>query len=412
MEEKTITLYPSNWLYNAGVIGFLRIIASREGEKKVESWLNDDSSVSIDTKLFENIVVGNEPIPQCLKYYFEYVTDSLIGTKNASTEEYFQKWLNSKDNKGKTYQQKYQEFADVWGELGYKIAFSGGRLFSSMGIYTNFVQIPNSKTFILEIKEFSKFINSLKNYSSFNSDILCGLCNSNKTKKPDPENKFENRCLNFNHPLLTYLAPSKVFPNAFWNMDHSFYICPLCVYLIIHHHIPFEKAKTEDGQIFINAPSFKVMWYLNKFVSEVLKKRHELDIRRLFGISLIQYALKVQANLGAWTLMNIEMVIKKGDSIDYYYLPFDIARLLVNPKIASLIEQSKEPIVLELVLNGNFDKLLSLSDEILRVQFAATKPVSNKGRLLHLLKDKKNMHKLPSILTELYAKIEKILKER
>jgi hypothetical protein len=33
MNEKKIILYPSNWLYNAGVIGFLKIL----DEKKVEN---------------------------------------------------------------------------------------------------------------------------------------------------------------------------------------------------------------------------------------------------------------------------------------------------------------------------------------------------------------------------------------
>ncbi|MGQ3683469.1 MAG: hypothetical protein ACUBOA_00355 [Candidatus Loosdrechtia sp.] len=45
MEDNKITLYPSNWLYNAGVIGFLNVVESVEGETIINSWLNDDGEV-------------------------------------------------------------------------------------------------------------------------------------------------------------------------------------------------------------------------------------------------------------------------------------------------------------------------------------------------------------------------------
>lgn len=42
----TITLYPSNWLYDAGVVGLLRVV---EGcQRRIDEWLKEDGSVEGD----------------------------------------------------------------------------------------------------------------------------------------------------------------------------------------------------------------------------------------------------------------------------------------------------------------------------------------------------------------------------
>ncbi|NPA79729.1 MAG: hypothetical protein GXO29_01580, partial [Thermotogae bacterium] len=45
MAGKTIKLYPSSWLYNAGVIGFLRVM--EECGEDVKGWLKDDGTVEV-----------------------------------------------------------------------------------------------------------------------------------------------------------------------------------------------------------------------------------------------------------------------------------------------------------------------------------------------------------------------------
>jgi len=63
MSENKITLYPSNWLYNAGVVGLLRILEF--GNQENAFTFNDDGSVELSFSTFNN----NFEI-----YYFEYVT--------------------------------------------------------------------------------------------------------------------------------------------------------------------------------------------------------------------------------------------------------------------------------------------------------------------------------------------------
>lgn len=57
-----ITLYPSNWLYNAGVVGFLRVLEFGRGEEYVKALFKEDGGVEITPGVFENFE----------KYYFEY----------------------------------------------------------------------------------------------------------------------------------------------------------------------------------------------------------------------------------------------------------------------------------------------------------------------------------------------------
>jgi CRISPR/Cas system endoribonuclease Cas6 (RAMP superfamily) len=52
-----LILYPSNWLYNAGV---------SYGEN-VENFLKDDGSVEIDLSLFDKIKIGSAEIPKFIK---------------------------------------------------------------------------------------------------------------------------------------------------------------------------------------------------------------------------------------------------------------------------------------------------------------------------------------------------------
>jgi len=60
-----LILYSSNWLYNAGVIGFLKVLESC-GEN-VENFLKDDGSVKIDLSLFDKIKIGGTEIPKFIK---------------------------------------------------------------------------------------------------------------------------------------------------------------------------------------------------------------------------------------------------------------------------------------------------------------------------------------------------------
>ena len=390
-----IKLYPSNWLYNASVIGFLKVVDSNDNNM-IENWLNDDGTVTIERNIFDLIKIKEIKIPKCLKKLIDY----------SANDRDIDDWLNKVDKNGKTNKEKYKEFYDKMGYFGYKFIRIGNKLFASNTPYQNLVQLSEWQSF-----NESGFISFLKNFLEYGEkpgNLTCSICTTKTAKIPRDNIKLENRLLNFQEPHMRILAPSiGEFPNAFWNLKTSLLICPLCAYLIIHHHIPFESAKTQSGQIFINAPSFKVMWYLNKFAEQMLSKNKSYQIREILGISFIELAQKVAVTLGTWSMMNIEMIIKKynpkkKEEIEYYSLPIEITQVLLQKEIASLISATKEPVVLETILNGDFSKLLILSHKIIRYSFTKSEDKS-----LSQLRNKDNisLRKLSEILPELYTKI-------
>jgi CRISPR-associated protein Cst1 len=339
--SKEIRLYPSNWWYNAGVIGLMRVFQSINNIE--ESFLQDDGCIKIDRNIFEKINVDKN-------YFSEGKVSSIVGNSP---------------------------------------------------IYRNYLQ-ENWKP------SFKYFINHLKNLAQYDDD--CGICGIgfylpdniiNSCQDKENLKKFLQGIRILDVRLNYNLAPSGKFPNSFWNYN-SLKVCDLCGYILIHHHIPFESAKTQSGEIFINAPSFKVMWYLNKFAEQMLSKNKSYQIQEILGMSFIEFAQKVAVTLGAWSMMNIEMIIKKSDRIDYYSLPIEITRVLLQKEIASLISSTNEPIVLDTILSGKFSQLITLSHDVVRSLITKTKA----GAVSQLKnKDTFSLKRLSEILPELYSRI-------
>jgi len=395
MEHK-IKLFPASWLYNAGVIGFLRVLAYGMGEEKIESWLKDDGTVEVDRGVFRK-ELGGQKLPICMKYLVEFLVK----------DEDLEAWKEKKDNKGKKNKDKYADFAKDMGDFGYKFIRAGNKLFASQTPYQNLVQFKEWQKF-----EFAKLIAGLENYKFNCSDISCSLCGNRAVKRPHPKSKLENRLFVFQEPHLRILAPSKgEFPNSFWNLNTSFYLCPFCVYLLIHHHIPFIKTQHGDIfiDIFINAPSFKIMWYLNKLAKEFLQRGKEFTLREILGTSLMELTQRIYLTLGVWSLMQIEMVITKtkNTEVAYYSLPFNTARILLNRNVANLVSATQEPYILQCVLNEDFEALLFLSHCILGV-LQGRKDQSLEGKIKN--QNRSHLSTLAQILPTLYVKINSLIK--
>ena len=388
MEEKMgkdIKIYPSNWLYNASVIGFLRSIYDFE-KCNVEEWF-ENNIVSLPRDIFEKLEINN-------RYFNDNKISSIVGNSPL-----YRNYINPSRSQDKS------GFVDFVNELS-KVVEQGQDF---CGICSkNFTLLQESKERLN--KKWSEY-----SQSKSKEEKAVKSKGSKKVKESKPEetgfDTFLSNLQRYNVMHNNLIAPSVgEFPNAFWNLKDSILICPLCAYLIIHYHIPFEDAQTKDGQIFINAPSFKVMWHLNKFAKELLSKNRSYQLREILGISLIEFAQRFFVTLGAWSIMNIEMVIKKGTKIDSYSLPYEISRLLLQKEIASLISATKEPLVLEIILNGKFDYLLTLANKVLRCSFTGKNANDDKyiSKLINNW-DTQGLKNLAKVLPELYAKINSTL---
>jgi len=262
------------------------------------------------------------------------------------------------------------------------------------------------------------FINKIPEILNIKTGIRCGLCNNfDYSEVPYLSEETIKRIKIFSEMYVHNLniGPSiKQFPNGFWNNSQSFYMCPMCSYLIIHHHLALTTL-SDKSTIFVNAPSFKLMWYLNRYVKEVYGREKIKVVKELLGMSIIELALKLHIQLGKWTMMNIEAIIqyREGDSekIDFFSLPYETILILSDSNIASLINDIGEINILDLVLDGRYKEILDYGERIFKIGLKNKNDwgkhewdfINNK---IKIEKNRNNLIYLSQKLFKLYALIE------
>lgn len=361
MSEDTITLYPSNWLYNAGVVGLLNSIEKVE-QINAKDFLGDAGEVIIQLPFFNKLNVQE-------RYFSESKISSLIG-KNQ--------------------------------------------------LYKNFLQSTQKNTFI----EFVKKLDKIKSSGS------CQICNHPQylsdsdiyeINEIDPGNaKFLNRIRNLNMVQNSELGPTEnEFPNGFWNMKQSLKVCHLCNFILIHHHLALIKL-SDYSEIFINAPSFKVMFELNQIVKETYGSSNIEEARskrEILATSVIEYSRKIATTLDLWTEMNIEIVskykIKKENNkwktkIDFFSLPYDVIKIISDRRISALLSELGEFKILNKILDRNFSELTEIAYLLLR---ESTKDFNNRNNdlikgLLYRWDNQKNLIQTANKILKLYSLIE------
>lgn len=234
------------------------------------------------------------------------------------------------------------------------------------------------------------------------------------------DTKFLYRIRNFSIVHYSDLGPSlNEFPNAFWNLNQSARVCHLCSFLAIHHHLAFTRL-SDGSEIFINAPSFQVMWYLNKFAREVFGSASSEEMRskrNILAMSVIEYATKIQVTLGVWTGMNIEVVSRRGGEIEFFSLPYEVIQLLSDRRIAGLLSQIGEFQILNQVLDQDFSRLMEMGYRLLRI---GLKPYKERAKsendfvnqTLRLEKNRQDPTRVAEQIFKLCALIEEKRKRR
>jgi CRISPR-associated protein Cst1 len=350
-DKNSIKLYPTNWLYNSALIGFLSVLYGNGYD--VDAFLSEDGTITFpDKKIIAesinqykkfNEANKQKPIP-------------LIG-KNANYPNYLQKG-------------EEEPFEDL---------------------ISDFVRIEE------------------------NDSMQCSLCTQHFYLQDNPcwtdaIRKVKARIIDSGFTVIhsSLLAPSiKKFPNALWNMKATVRLCPLCAYLLVFSHIAF--TPTTEGSILINGTSFKIMWHLNKYASKALS-RH--NARNVFALSFMEYSQKINATLGMWSIANNEIIIKARDgSIDHYSMPYDQTRVLLNRRISALITRTREPNVLDAVLSGRLVDLLTMNEKLLKA--VQSNNIEDGKRYLRNFENhnQSRMRTIVATLPELYIQVNKQLHE-
>jgi CRISPR-associated protein Cst1 len=360
MEDK-ITLYPSNWLYNAGVVGLLKVL---ENIKDVKYEIKDG--------------------------YIE------IHKKELDVEKIFEKW-------------------DELTKIKLNIFYKGKERGTKDYYYANQTE-KSIKEKIKSLLENDKKEGAKR--GGFN--IFCSICGASEIVN---KTKLKEKKLTQAYGKIL-LASARTFPNSYWMLNPREIICSKCEFILMCHHIPFINLeggnKNEKIEIFINSPSFTLIMDLNNFAENLLQKSKEYEIRKILGSSLLQWAIKRRALLGAWAMMNIEVIVKKRifdpktkkveTIIDYFDLPSDITKILLDYEIASLIERINEEKIFDLILRGKFSEIEKANYFVLKAilklknkeEISKNDPIT---KYFTKYQDFNYLKKVSEILPELYLKI-------
>lgn len=342
----SLTLYPSSWLYNAGVIGLIWIL----DEMGITPTFSDDGTLTLT--LSED-----------------------------KTEEIFRQWveLSPKAKSGNSL------------VYGWKSAYYANQTESSIKRRIHALCSPPMPTPGKKKEE----------------EYSCSFC-TRRVRAKKSEASFLSQA--FSNILL---GSETTFANMYWGNSSKDYICPQCEFIVMCHHLAFTPL-SDGSEIFINAPSFRVMYYLNKFARKVIgavKSGEGMRKREILAMSVMEYAMRIHTTLGMWTGMNIELISRRSGQIEFFSLPYEVTRLLADRSIASLLNRIGEFYILNLVLERNLSRLIELSYRLLRIGIKPEKErtKSEKDFLNKTLFVERNKHKPTKVAQEimkLYTLIE------
>lgn len=377
-----ITLFPSNWLYNSAVIGFLKVLSFGESKRVLKNpyEITAEGSVSI----------SKHHIKVTYKLLHDYHKEKL--------KEEFKIWGGNKRYKNYIQSKQKNFFENHYLESLQAVTVDNtrGKCSWCVGYY-----IPNK-----HLEKLAQEWGTSKKEKQQN--------NSRKNRKDDGFVKFMVQREKFQGIHIKELGGAITeMPNAFWGLEFSTPICHLCSYLIIFHHLAFSPM-SKNQEIFINTPHFGLTWDLNEFLDNILQNSAQFELRKILGTSLLEWSIKRRALLGAWTIRNIEMVVKTGDTIDYFDLPYHITRILLDYDIARLINTISEEKIFDLILRGKFSEIEKANYFILRalikLKNRETLPENDPvKKYVNSWNNFNHISKIASLLPELLAKISKIL---
>jgi CRISPR-associated protein Cst1 len=319
MSGDVITVCPSNWLYNAGVIGLCRILEDL-GEQ-VEQLVSDDGSATLSI--------------------------------TRPDSEIFERWdsLSPKSKKGRSL------------VYGWKDAY-----------YANQSQLSIEA----RIRLLTKGVEGSEKEKESGSLFSCSFC-ARKVRAKRTDSTFLNQA--FGNILL---GSEKSFSNMYWNNSARDFVCPSCQFILMCHHLALTRL-SDGSEIFINAPSFSVMYHLNRFAKDTFADTSPEETRQkrdILAMSVIEYATKTKATLGVWTAMNLEIVTKKvayspGKSkpqtqVEFFSLPYNIVDLLSNREVAAALSALGEFGILNIVLRQDYSQLVELGYRLLRRALSPT----------------------------------------
>lgn len=308
-QDKIIELCPGNWLNNASMVGFLFSLQKIENIN-VNDFLLPDGRVVFPKELFSKLRVE---------------------------ERYFNKETQISS------------------------------IVAKAPIYRNYLQPSEKELYPLFVKSLTSVTQEGK-CSFLTQGYNLPASNVEELKKEGNgglEN-FMNRITDYNMIFNADLGPSlSAFPNAYWNLKNSNKVSHLFAFLVIHQYLAFTKL-ADYSNVFINAPTFQMMYELNRILMEMAGKQNA-TYRNLLAMSIIEFSIKTNVLLNSWAGMNMEIISIKKDKIEFISIPYNTVKILSNKKVAELIGSIGDFKILNLVIDQKWDELVEIGYRLLKI---------------------------------------------
>ncbi|GIV22463.1 MAG: hypothetical protein KatS3mg025_0122 [Bacteroidia bacterium] len=182
---------------------------------------------------------------------------------------------------------------------------------------------------------------------------------------------------------LQWLFPAQSsFPNAFRGLheEGTLRLSRPALTAILFHHLAFTRL-SDNSEVFINAPSFKLMWHLNRLLKGISEQQEALP---LLATSVVEYSLRIQRMLGGWVFQNIQLIHRQGETVETVTLSPAVVRLLLRPKVTQALARLRSSALVRALLAGRFGIVQHLSYLALRSQLLKN---SKEAALKHFFKD-------------------------
>ena len=366
MEIEILNLYPSNWLYNAGVIGFLKVIKS----------LGMEFNFKIDGSV-------------------EIFFDKKIGAKRVAEQWYdiSKRYINIR--------KPFDDF-DHFSNECYYVSQSRQNLIDYAQYLTEKIVLNKETKYVVNCFFCNKLVDIklAKQYTTSFGKILATSMKS-----------FKNSFWNTNANI--YICKNCIFIV----MSHHLALIKFSEQFIFINTPNFELT-WDLNNLAENLISTKKSYRLRKiigstFVQWALKKRVLLGYWTLMNIDIITKRVFGRGK-------------DRKEIIDHYDLPNQVVQLLMDYEIANLLNIINEDKIFNMLLQSNFEKinkgsyyaikaLLKLENEEDK-NFTKNSSSWKSNAIWEYMEDSKNayknqdkLRKLAKFLPELYTKIRKIL---
>lgn len=351
---RDIEIYPSSWYYNACVQGFLEVLAwglGENGNQIIEKEvLKPDGKAVIPGELMETVFsTKDSSIPY--GYEFQEVPEDISELKRIGW------WWVSKGYGMNFIRQKDRD-RELNSSLEYVEAVVGNLLVGNKNpTYLSLTQPGSNKV---------EFLNNWFFIEMNHKDkAKCSFCGGNCSSFIDE--RLLDRFFSLSLSRFLGSAVDEV-PNFFWDRNPNLIICKTCRSYFLFFHI------IHRNRFFINSDSLQVNWYLNRLLSN--KIRNGINWRQQALMNAVNYDPQLRKSLGSWGQQNMEVIIfdKKRDAsgktkevIETQIISAKIARLILVPRISSLISKISNFSIWNMIINEQIEYLPTVIYKSLRV---------------------------------------------